>query len=132
MRDLELAEEFIPNGTLQHVQGFVGGFYGRPFSGDVGYVHEGHAHYIDHALELVMGTIRVRWHKPDGRSGVVVVEGPKVLGDLPMLVPILAGADHTIEVIEPAVWRCLFAEAEAEKIEEAEGAVPYNMERAHV
>lgn len=116
--------EHIPAWTPEHNRGFVGGLYIRPFGPvAVGYVHEGHAHYIDHAMFVESGAVRVDWSSPDGRSGSLIVEAPN-------FVNVKAEASHRIEALEDGTrWRCIFAEAEAEKLSDAEKAVPFHSER---
>lgn len=117
----------IPAWTIEHNRGFVGGLYIRPFGPyEAGVVHEGHAHYIDHAMFVESGSVRVDWSAPDGRAGSVIVESPN-------FVNVKAEASHRIEALENGTrWRCIFAEAEAEKVSDAEGDVPFHSERPHV
>ena len=124
MRLLDEKERVIPGGSLEYNRGFIGGLYVRPF-GPVskGYVHEGHAHYIDHAMEVMSGAVRVDWLAVDGRSGSVVIEAPNII-------PVKAETSHRIEsLIDGTLWRCIFAEAEADGLD-ADGPVPFNMEKA--
>src|ERR1700704_1514831 len=98
-RDLDLTRQlnpqvkFIAAGTPEHTQGFIGGYYTRPFGPhEPGYVHEGGVHYIDHNTMILMGDIEVEWgYTPGVVQGIVYIEGPQALGDLPTQVPVLAG-----------------------------------------
>ena len=120
-------EELIPAWTAHHNGGFIGGLYIRPF-GPVaaGYVHEGHAHYIDHAMFVENGRVRVTWSTPDGRAGVLEIEAPN-------FITVKAEASHRIEALDDGTrWRCIFAEAEAQKLVDADGPVPFHLERADV
>lgn len=126
MRDIPEGATYVPAWDETNNHGFIGGLYIRPFGPvNKGYVHEGHAHYIDHAMFVEAGAVKVDW-KNGGRSGSVVIEAPN-------FVPVKAEASHQIEALEDGTrWRCIFAEAEAAKIEDAETPVPFNMERADV
>lgn len=123
MRSISECPGFMASGLYE--QGFFGGIYSRPFGPHAkGFVHKGEEHYIDHATFLECGSVRVTWSAPDGRSGVVTVEGPN-------FIPLKAQEVHSIEVLQDGTkWRCLFAEAEGNKLD-AEKPVPYMMERKY-
>lgn len=126
MRTFPEGESYIPNGAVEYTRGFIGGFYIRPFEGVV--ENRGHAHHIDHPTLLLKDDVWIHWKDPrDGRKGTVLAEGPKVLGDLPLWIPIKAEMEHWIQAVRPgkAVWACVFAEAEAMKYADADGVIPF-------
>lgn len=126
MRDIPEGATYVPAWDEANNSGFIGGLYVRPFGPfPRGYIHEGHAHYIDHAMFVEAGAVKVTWtNSAEGTAGVAVIEAPA-------FVPVKAEAEHQNEVLEDGTrWRCIFAEAEAEKLGDADGPVPFNMEKA--
>jgi hypothetical protein len=123
MRSISECPTFMASGHYE--QGFFGGIYSRPYGPHPkGFVHDGHEHHIDHATFIEAGAVKVKWRAPDGRSGEVIVEAPN-------FVPIKAEELHSLEaLVDGTKWRCLFAEAEGDKLD-AEKPVPYMMERRY-
>ena len=109
-----------------HQGGFVGGLYVRPFDMPKGSIHKGHSHYIDHVGDLVSGAVRIRWRREDGSAEGVT----DVL--VPAMITVRADTWHEIEALEDSKWRCIFSEAEAEKVHGDSNAVPWHLEKPHV
>ena len=118
----EMGAVFVPAWSSDHNHGFIGGLYIRPFGPlKAGAFHEGHRHFIDHATFVEYGAVRIDWKAEDGRNGVVVVEAPN-------FIPVKATAVHKVTaLIEGTRYRCIFAEAEAEKLDQTNGPIPYMM-----
>lgn len=114
----------IPANSVEHNNGFIGGFYIRCFGPyEKGAAADGHAHWIDHMMFVEAGAVRVDWKAPDGRAGSVEIEAVN-------FVTIKAEAEHRIEALEDGTkWRCMFAAAEAEKLVDDQGPIPYMMGR---
>ena len=121
----DMDEILVPAWSNEHNRGLIGGLYIRPF-GPVakGYQHKGHRHYIQHAMFVEAGSVRVHWRGTDGREGVLVVHAPNFIN-------VKAEAYHQITALEDGTrWRCIFSEKEAEGLLDDGGQVPFNMERA--
>ena len=107
-----------------HQDGFIGGFYIRkmgPYA--AGRECRGHAHYIDHPMNLVRGQVRIEWSNPTtGESGTVEVL-------LPCKILIKAEVHHKIiPLVDDTYWECWFSEAEAEKVY-PDQTIPWHMEK---
>lgn len=110
MRAPERGVEYIAGWTAHYNGGDLGGFYIRPHGPVVeGYIHSGHAHYIDHLMFVEAGSVRVDWRAPDGETGFVVIDSPNFW-------PVKMEFWHQIKALKNGTrWRCLFAAAEMEK-----------------
>lgn len=116
--------DLIAPWAIEHNQGFIGGFYVRCFGPfEAGAVSGGaHSHWIDHLTFIEAGAVSISWSTPDGRSGLLKrVEAPN-------MIEVKANAAHKITALEDGTrWRCMFAQAEAERLDQTEGPIPYMM-----
>lgn len=110
-----MKKTFVPSNSVPNNRGFIGGLYIRPFGPfKAGHSEQGHQHYIDHATLVLSGAVRI-----ETPSGVWEVEAPNF-----MHVP--KDVSHKLTAMrDGTVWYCLFAEAEATKMD-AEGEIPFD------